>query len=139
MRLERKRERQAKNKHPVFECFLGGCLGFGQTGSQHTHKKKRRRVERLKEPHRASFSKRSFRAWLLCVTRRVRWLGKFWYRLEMICTATSVLPVPGGPTTMVRPGCIPDRMARTAQKRRGRRKRKGTPQHRNGHKRVGPC
>ena len=25
----------------------------------------------------------------------------------MICTATSVFPVPGGPTTRVRPGCMP--------------------------------
>ena len=83
------------------------------------------------EPRRASFSKRSFRAWLLCVTRRVRWLGKFWYRLEMICTATSVLPVPGGPTTMVRPGCIPDRMARTAQARRKRRRKRKRKEHRN--------
>ena len=31
----------------------------------------------------------------------------------MICTATSVLPVPGGPTTSVSPGCMPERMAST--------------------------
>ena len=31
----------------------------------------------------------------------------------MIWTATSVFPVPGGPTTRVSPGCIPERMAST--------------------------
>ncbi len=31
----------------------------------------------------------------------------------MTCTAVSVLPVPGGPTTMVRPGCTPARIAST--------------------------
>ncbi|KAL1841281.1 hypothetical protein VTK73DRAFT_3516 [Phialemonium thermophilum] len=29
----------------------------------------------------------------------------------MICVATSVLPVPGGPTTTVSPGCVPETMA----------------------------
>jgi hypothetical protein len=42
---------------------------------------------------------------------RVRWLGQLWYRMCMIWTAVSVLPVPGGPTTRVSPGCTPDRMA----------------------------
>ena len=46
--------------------------------------------------------------WLEWVTMRVRCSGKLWYRLEMIWTATSVFPVPGGPTTMVSPGCMPD-------------------------------
>lgn len=51
----------------------------------------------------------------------MRWLGKLWYRLEMICTATSVLPVPGGPTTIVRPGFMPDRMASTCTGVKGTR------------------
>lgn len=38
--------------------------------------------------------KRSLRAWLEWVTTRVRWLGQLWYRMCMICTAVSVLPVP---------------------------------------------
>ena len=32
---------------------------------------------------------------------------------EIIWTATSVFPVPGGPTIMVRPGCMPARIAST--------------------------
>ena len=43
----------------------------------------------------------------------VRWLGQLWYRTCMICTAVSVFPVPGGPTTIVRPGCVPALMAST--------------------------
>ena len=31
----------------------------------------------------------------------------------MVCTATSVFPVPGGPTTRVSPGCMPARIAST--------------------------
>lgn len=31
----------------------------------------------------------------------------------MICTAVSVLPVPGGPTTIVSPGCVPALIAST--------------------------
>ena len=42
-----------------------------------------------------------------------RWLGKVCSRLEMICTAVSVLPVPGGPTTTERPGFIAARSAST--------------------------
>lgn len=37
--------------------------------------------------------------WFECVTISVLCSGKLWYRLEMIWTATSVFPVPGGPTT----------------------------------------
>ncbi len=44
---------------------------------------------------------------------RVRWLGQLWYSTCMICTAVSVLPVPGGPTTIVNPGCVPALMAST--------------------------
>ena len=44
---------------------------------------------------------------------RVRWLGQLWYSTCMICTAVSVLPVPGGPTTIVSPGCVPALMAST--------------------------
>lgn len=33
--------------------------------------------------------------------------------MEIIWTATSVLPVPGGPTTTDNPGCIPDLIAST--------------------------
>lgn len=33
------------------------------------------------------------------------------HQLETICTATSVFPVPGGPTTMVSPGYMAERMA----------------------------
>lgn len=51
--------------------------------------------------------------WLEWAMRRVRWSGKLWYSTCMICTAVSVLPVPGGPTTMVRPGLTPDLMAST--------------------------
>jgi hypothetical protein len=35
------------------------------------------------------------------------------YQLFMICTAVSVLPVPGGPTMRVRPGLIPERIPST--------------------------
>lgn len=47
------------------------------------------------------FSNSWLSAWLEWVTISVRWAGKLWYRLLMICTATSVFPVPGGPTTWV--------------------------------------
>mmetsp|Transcript_39424 Transcript_39424/g.66210 ORF Transcript_39424/g.66210 Transcript_39424/m.66210 type:complete len:247 (+) Transcript_39424:1608-2348(+) len=57
--------------------------------------------------------KRSFSAWLECVMSSVRSLGRLWYSSCMICTATSVFPVPGGPTTMVRPGFTPARIAAT--------------------------
>ena len=50
-----------------------------------------------------SLANKSFNAWLECVTRRIFWEGKLWYKFEMICTAVSVLPVPGGPTINVRP------------------------------------
>ena len=46
---------------------------------------------------------------------RVRWPGQLWYSTCMICTAVSVLPVPGGPTTMVNPGCTPDLIASTCK------------------------
>ena len=59
------------------------------------------------------FSKSWFKAWFEWVTISVLCAGKLWYRLEMIWTATSVFPVPGGPTTNVRPGCIPARIAST--------------------------
>lgn len=38
------------------------------------------------------FSKRSFRAALLCATMMVLWLGNEWYKLLITWTATSVLP-----------------------------------------------
>ena len=44
---------------------------------------------------------------------RVRCPGQLWYSTCMICTAVSVLPVPGGPTTMASPGCVPALMAST--------------------------
>ena len=50
-----------------------------------------------------SFSKTSLSAVLECVITRVRCLGKVCAMLETACTAVSVLPVPGGPTTTVRP------------------------------------
>ena len=53
------------------------------------------------------FSNRSLRAWFECVTSRMRSPGKLWYNSAMICTAVSVLPVPGGPTTIVSPGFRP--------------------------------
>ena len=40
------------------------------------------------------FSKSWLRAWLEWVTIRVLCSGKLWYMFEMICTATSVFPVP---------------------------------------------
>lgn len=43
----------------------------------------------------------------------VRWPGQLWYSTCMICTAVSVLPVPGGPTTIVKPGCTPALIAST--------------------------
>ena len=61
----------------------------------------------------SSFSKTSLSAWLLCVMMSVRWCGKVWWMLLMICTAVSVLPVPGGPTTTVSPGFIAARSAST--------------------------
>ena len=45
----------------------------------------------------------------------VRWPGQLWYRTCMICTAVSVFPVPGGPTTIVRPGCVPALIASTCK------------------------
>ena len=61
------------------------------------------------------FSNRSFRAWLEWVMSRVRCPGQLWYSTCMICTAVSVLPVPGGPTTIVNPGCTPDLIASTCK------------------------
>ena len=40
-------------------------------------------------------------------------VGKEWYKHAIIWTATSVLPVPGGPTTSVNPGERPDLTAFT--------------------------
>lgn len=53
-------------------------------------------VRQRAQPHPKplTFVKRSFRAWLECVTTRVRWPGQLWYRMCIICTAVSVLPVP---------------------------------------------
>ena len=44
---------------------------------------------------------------------RARCPGKVWMRLETICTAVSVLPVPGGPTTTLSPGFMAARNAST--------------------------
>ena len=52
-------------------------------------------------------------AWFECVMMSVRCCGKVWWMLEIICTAVSVLPVPGGPTTTVSPGFIAARSAST--------------------------
>ena len=50
---------------------------------------------------------------LECVISNVRCPGSLWYRQCMICVAVSVLPVPGGPTTIVSPGCTPLAIAET--------------------------
>ena len=47
----------------------------------------------------------------------VRCPGQLWYSTCMICTAVSVLPVPGGPTTIVKPGWTPDLIASTCMHR----------------------
>lgn len=52
-------------------------------------------------------------AWLEWAMSSVRWPGQLWYSTCMICTAVSVLPVPGGPTTMASPGCVPALIAST--------------------------
>ena len=56
-----------------------------------------------------SFSKTSLSAVFECVKTSVRCLGKVCAMLETACTAVSVLPVPGGPTTTVRPFDIAER------------------------------
>mmetsp|Transcript_11877 Transcript_11877/g.50900 ORF Transcript_11877/g.50900 Transcript_11877/m.50900 type:complete len:520 (-) Transcript_11877:527-2086(-) len=60
-----------------------------------------------------SFWNRSLSAALECVMSSVRCPGSLWYRQCMICVAVSVLPVPGGPTTIVSPGCTPLAIAET--------------------------
>ena len=49
--------------------------------------------------------------WLEWVIISVLCEGQLWYRTFNICTAVSVFPVPGGPTTIVNPGWIPDIIA----------------------------
>ena len=52
-------------------------------------------------------------AWLLRATNSTRCSGWLRYSVAISCTATSVLPVPGGPSITVRPSCSPDRIAST--------------------------
>ena len=47
----------------------------------------------------------SLSAWLEWVMMRVRSVLSLWYSVCRICTAVSVFPDPGGPTTRLRPGC----------------------------------
>ena len=54
-----------------------------------------------------------FRAWFECVMISVRCELNVCAMFETIWTAVSVLPVPGGPTTSVRPGFIAARRAST--------------------------
>ena len=61
----------------------------------------------------AIFSKRSLSAWLLRATKSTCCSGWLWYSVVITCTATSVFPVPGGPSITVSPSCRPDRIAST--------------------------
>lgn len=51
--------------------------------------------------------------WFEWVMSRVLWSGWLWYKQCMIWTAVSVFPVPGGPTTIVKPCWTPDIIAPT--------------------------
>lgn len=64
-------------------------------------------------PLAVTLSNMSLSAAFEWVTTTVRWSGNDRKRLDMTWTATSVFPVPGGPTTRVRPALRPDRTADT--------------------------